>query len=262
MNRFVTFLLLLFVFIVQGSFALAEEPSWQHDVQPYIWFPVSVEGTSTVDGGAAELDLDASDMADMINYAFSLRYEAWKGNFGLIADGMYVDLEADIKESLPSPPFSPGSKLKVEPDIDQVVVDLAGAYRFDHGKLSTDLIGGLRYTYINQELDLSFPAPIPSQDLGGSKDYVEPMIGARLRWILTDKWRATLRGDMSGFGVGSGSDLTWNALAGATYKYSDKTSLKFGYRIYDIDYSNGSGSNEFGVDLKLHGIYLGGSFQF
>lgn len=262
MNKIVVFLLLLVVFIVQSSIALAEDHSWQHDVQPYIWFPTSVEGTSTVDGGAAKLDLDASDMADMINFAFSLRYEAWKGNFGFIADGMYVDLEADLKDSLPSPPFSPGSKLKVTPDIEQVVVDLAGAYRFDHGKLSTDLIGGLRYTYIKQDLKLNFPSPVPTQNLGGSKDYVEPMIGTRLRWTLTDKWSAVFRGDMSGFGVGSGSDLTWNALLGTGYNYGEKTTFKLGYRIYDIDYSNGSGANEFGVDLKLQGPYLGASFRF
>jgi len=262
MNKLFPLLLLLIVFIAQGSIAFAEEHSWQHDVQPYIWFPTSVEGTSTVDGGAAKLDLDASDMADMINFAFSLRYEAWKGKFGIIVDGMYVDLEADFKDALPAPPFSPGSSVKVEPDIEQVVVDLAGAYRLDYGKWSTDLIGGLRYTYIKQEIELNFPSPVPTQDLGGSKDYVEPMVGARVIWALSDKWRATLRGDMSGFGVGSGSDLTWNALAGAAYTYSEKASIKLGYRIYDIDYSNGSGSNEFGVDLQLHGPYLGASFSF
>lgn len=258
MNRFVSVLLLLVVFIAQSSVVSAEENSWQHDLQPYLWFPVSVEGPSTVDGGTVDLDLDASDVIDMLNFAFSLRYEAWRDNkFGVIADFMYVDLEGDFKESLP-----PGGRLGIKPDIDQVVIDLAGAYRFEHENLDIDLIGGARYTYLNQEIELTFPGPIPKQDLGGSKDYVEPLIGARLIWTLSDQWKVAFRGDMSGFGVGSGSDLTWNALLGADYKLSDKSSFKFGYRIYDIDYSNGSGANEFGFDAELHGPYLGASFYF
>ena len=261
MKRYVACLLLLVVIIVPGATVSFAE-SWQHDLQPYIWFPTSVEGTSTVDGDTIDLDLDAEDVLDLFNFALSVRYEAWKGDYGLIVDGMYIDLEGDYRIPAPAPPFAAGDTTNIKPDIDEVVIDLAGAYRFAEDNWYTDLIGGFRYTYLKQEIGLTLPAPAPAQNLGGSEDYIEPMFGLRLVRIPTERWKVVFRGDMSGFGIGNGSDLTWNTLFGAGYQPWEKASLKFGYRIYDIDYSTGSGADKFGFDARMQGPYLGASFYF
>ncbi len=70
------------------------------------------------------------------------------------------------------------------------------------------------------------------------------------------------RADVSGFDIGSGSDLTWNFYAVGRYVVSQRFSFAAGYRILDIDYSSGSGANEFGMDVQMHGPYLGGTLRF
>ena len=49
---------------------------------------------------------------------------------------------------------------------------------------------------------------------------------------------------------------------GADYKLSKNTSLNAGYRIIDLDYSRGSGSSEFGIDLQATGPFLGMTIVF
>ena len=101
--------------------------------------------------------------------------------------------------------------------------------------------------------------PIP---LGTSKDWIEPMIGARIIVPLNEKLSFGLRGDASGFGIGSASDLTWNLVGGVDIKMSPTFDLKLGWRVLDIDYESGSGATAFGLDVTMHGPYFAGTIRF
>ena len=61
---------------------------------------------------------------------------------------------------------------------------------------------------------------------------------------------------------GESSNLTWNLLAGIDYKLKDNMSLKAGYRIFDLDYDSGSGTNEFGLDAQFRGPIFGLTILF
>ena len=71
-----------------------------------------------------------------------------------------------------------------------------------------------------------------------------------------------IRRDASGFGIGSAPDLTWNVWAGADYAFTDHLAVKIGYRIMDIDYSNGSGFDEFGFNAAFKGPFVGFTYRF
>jgi opacity protein-like surface antigen len=132
-------------------------------------------------------------------------------------------------------------------------------------KLTFEPYGGLRYGYLRQKIDLNVTiAGVGSvgAKLGDSEDWVEPFIGGRIRWDLNDKWAIDFRGDAGGFGIGSASDLLWQVALGIDYKMSEKTSLVAGYRYLELDYSRGSGSSEFGIDMEAQGPYLGLSILF
>ena len=75
-------------------------------------------------------------------------------------------------------------------------------------------------------------------------------------------WSLNVRGDAGGFGIGSASDLTWQILGGVDYKLSKNMILNAGYRYVELDYSRGSGSNEFGIDLRAQGPYMGLTILF
>ena len=72
-------------------------------ITPYLFLPVSTTGTSTVAGGTADIDLDLGDVFGVLRFAGSLRSELWRGDFGLILDGYYVNLNQTARFTLPGP---------------------------------------------------------------------------------------------------------------------------------------------------------------
>jgi predicted porin len=56
--------------------------------------------------------------------------------------------------------------------------------------------------------------------------------------------------------------LAWQIAFGVDYRLSKNTSLNAGYRIVDLDYSRGSGSDEFGIDLRAKGPFVGMTILF
>jgi len=244
--------------------ALADD-KWTFDMGGYAFVPVSVKGTSTVDGGSVELDLGLDDVLDLLEIALAARVEGWRASpnndgsaFGFILDAQYVDLafNTDI--------LGPISVTPLRADIRQFIVDMMVGYRLPQVNLPNsgqalifDIMAGARYNVLRQKIKLRPGLPIlPSMlDLGGDKYWLEPVIGARATWVLNDRWNLNVRGDLAGFGV-AGDELTWSLTGVAEWRAWEKTALQFGYRVYDIEYSKGSGFDEFGLDVKEHGPFL------
>ncbi len=89
---------------------------------------------------------------------------------------------------------------------------------------------------------------------------VDPLLGARVRRALNDRWQAHLRGDIGGFGVGS--DFTWNLEVDASVRVTERLSLIFGYRVLNIDYDEGVGLQRFLFDAGISGPRFGMALSF
>ena len=136
--------------------------------------------------------------------------------------------------------------------------DILAAYRFNLKSGGAEvpsmrLLAGGRYHYFKQEL--SGPTTI-----GGSRDWMEPVLGAQLLAPMGKKWLATTRGDVGGFGISDASDITWSAMAGVGWEFAREWLLKLGYRYYYIDYMDGAGASAFGVEGNMHGPWIGVSY--
>lgn len=235
-----------------------DESQWRHDLTVYAFLPASTSGTSTVAGSAVDLDLDLSDALDLLNGAIAGRYEGWNGNFGIIADLNFVDLEAG--GTLSGPP------LTVNADITQSWLALLAAFRVSDTTYGTngqrfafDVQGGLRYNKLKQEITAS-PA-LPPFPLGGTEEWWEPVIGARAMWQINEEWAAILEADVGGFGAG-GSDLQYGVNAVIDWRPWANTSLKFGWRFYGLDFATDRSDGAFGYDVSQNGPYLGVTFRF
>ena len=238
---------------------MLNDSGWTVDLILYLWLPFIVDGDSTVGPVTAPLDLTISDVFDLFTpFGLMGRVEVWKDNrFGFIFDGMYVRLESiDL-----IPPIGGAINLNIE----QAMLDFLVAWRAintqlgegDFPRLVFDVIGGARVQYLKQTV--TFPL-LP--DLGGSEWWVEPVIGGRIVLPLSPHWLINIRGDVSGFGIGNASDLTWNFLAGVGWSVNDWFTLQLGYRFLGIDYSSGSGLSALGIDVTMHGPWLGFQFTF
>ena len=257
-------------FVCSSAYSQEEitgDEKWDISFTPYFFAP-EVDAKSTVSGGTAKLDMSFCDIVEDFDvFGLSGRVEMWKGNWGLFFDGMYVDLEGDFSIATPLPTIG------VDVSIKDAMFDFGIAYKLfklpleENGRrmLSFEPFGGVRFHYMEQEIKLGVFHPMlgpAGTTLGGDEEWVEPFVGARVKYDLTEKLAARVRADFGGFGIGSASKLTWNLVAGVDWQFKETMSLLLGYRITDIDYSRHSGSDEFGFDGQLKGPIVGLTILF
>ncbi len=124
----------------------SRESPWSFTIQPYGWLPalagdIGVRGLPT-----SHIDYNARTLIQNLNWAVFLKAEARYGRWGLMADGFFVDLEAngDLEGSL---------YRSAEIGVEQGLAQLALAYRVietRHGFV--DLYAGARYNYLGISL--------------------------------------------------------------------------------------------------------------
>ena len=278
MDRIKDLVLAVLVLMLTCSPALGADSSdddkWQFEFTPYFWLS-SIDTDSTVQGQTASIDLSFGDILDNFDvFGLMGRFEAWYGGkVGFIFDGTYVDM--NTKEGAVS---IPGTPIGVDIKMKQSIVDLGIGYRAFETPLGNregpsvenepptlyfDVIGGIRYNYMDQEQSLQIIIPrIGQPTLAGNEGWLEPFIGGRIGVRITDKFSAVVRGNVGGFGLANASDLSWNFLGGIGYRPWQLVSFKLAYRIYGLDYETGRGPNRFGFDGTLSGPVLGVTFHF
>ncbi len=231
---------------------------WEFTVTPYFW-GAGMDGDVTVKGVESNVDVSFGDILDNLDFGGMVHLEARNGKWGFFLDPTYMKLSADGDAG----PF------EADVEVEMTLVEFGVLYRLlerpigaESGRtFSLDLLGGGRYTDLEVELDIEGPFGVdPSFD--GSKDWLDPMVGAAVQVDLNEKLAFRVRGDIGGFGIGSASDLTWNLLAALGYEFSERTTLWLGYRILDVDYDEGSGSDLFEYDISMSGPIAGLSIRF
>ena len=161
--------------------------------------------------------------------------------------------------------------MSVGADYEYAIVEVGAAYEI--AKLDSahstvvDLLAGARYWHQNAEVDVDLDGPGPesiSATASGSIDWVDPLVGLRIRHQVAPGQELMLRGDIGGFGVSS--DFAWQLWGGYSWEMCASHGIVYsgilGYRALYTDYSRGSGSNEFEYDLLQHGPVMGLSMRF
>lgn len=251
----------------------------QVSITPYVW-GVNLSGHTTVRGVKADVDVSFSDILKDLNGAVMLDAVIRKGRFAIFLDTVFSQLEDGAA--------SVGGAVGVDVTINQLIQDAALAFRVgawelaDVGSigslsLAVDPYVGIRYTYLDVEaqgridFERSFGrrrdriVTIDRQATASqSKQWIDPIVGARTTWTLGNRVAATIAGDVGGFGVGS--DFTWQALGVVGYRFGllaeDNAVLFVGYKALYQDYREGSGRNEFEWNVTMHGPMTGLAIRF
>lgn len=80
---------------------------------------------------------------------------------------------------------------------------------------------------------------------------MDPFVGLRARYDLSERWYLTGKADIGGFGVGS--DLVWQAYAGLGFEFNQRVSAELGYKHFSVDYS---GDRGFEAGLDMSGAFV------
>ncbi len=244
-----------------------DNDQWDMQFTPYFW-AAELDGDATLRGRTGPVEKSFSDLLDDLDIAFMGRAEAWNDKWGLFLDGLYMDLGAEFN--------TPQGSISADIDVKMTILEFGLGYHLwetqvgkeKSQKLSFDLLGGGRYMNLKGEVDVRTGGPLAGLGLvigrtfSRREEWVDPIVGGRLRWDIDEKLAAAVRFDFGGFDIGNGSNLTWNLVAGIDYKLKENISLKAGYRIFDLDYDSGSGIKKFGIDAQFRGPIFGLTILF
>ena len=221
-----------------------ESDNWKFRVTPYLWL-LGLDGTTAALGNDVDVDADFGDILDVLNIALSVNMELSKGDYFVLMDTMYAQLETDF--SGPGAGGPVGGAI----DVDMVIADLAVGYSINE---NLDVYAGARY--YDQDLTVS-PNLLPRQALGD--DWTDFFLGLRVGAEISDKWTFMSRLDVA---VSGDSDSSVYLQAAVARHFGTNKHLDLGWRYYDVDYESGSGISRFKWDVAHSGPVVGFTWEF
>jgi hypothetical protein len=267
-----------------ADFGPAPEPvlpasQWRLSVTPYAWL-AWLNGEQTVKGRSVDIDVNPIQVLDHLERVPFFGYgEARNGPLVLYSDIFYANLglsASGIRSRSVQPGITGTLTASLGLDFEEAVVEVGGAYEVMKCDPHTaiDVLAGARYWHQDMSVNFALTGLIDIGDLNisgaraiagsGSVDWVDPVVGARVRYNLAPGQDFMLRGDVGGFGAGS--QFSWNALAAYSFVFTQRDGVTYsgllGYRALSADYQQGSGRTEYVYDLIMHGPISGLTIAF
>ncbi len=271
---------------------------WQFSMTPYVW-AYWFNADQTVRAQTVSIDTHLITIvrkADSVAGWFSFQ-EARNGKLSVYSDVQWADVKLSggkVRTKRVSPGLSITASTNIGLRLELGVVEAGVMYeiaRHTHsgtGPLGVnntstftphttfELLAGARYWHLKNDLNFSIAlgATIPpgltrrgffSARASAGDDWVDPLIGMRIRHHLRRGEQLVLRSDVGGFGVGS--DFSWQVFGGYIWDCGCKVLGgdlygAIGYRALAVDYADGRGRNRFAYDAVQHGPVIGARLQF
>lgn len=252
---------------------------WTFRFVPYGWL-TAMKGTQTIRGRTVKVDASFIDIVEKSDSLVALMgdFEARKGPFAFYGDVVWSKVGVE-GGNIRNRTLASGAAITLDSslslDVEMAIVEIGAAYEIVRsGPLAFDVLGGARYWHQRAELSLDGAAAIDVGDLAvvgarafarsGSVDWLDPVIGARMRYAVAPGHELFLRGDIGGFGAGS--RFSWQAVGGYSFDFGTYNGITFagivGYRALSVDYSQGEGRRRYEFDVVQHGPVLGLSMRF
>jgi hypothetical protein len=274
---------------------VAPPSQWQFGFTPYGWM-LNVNGNATARGHTVDINANFFQIIEKSDSLMALMgyFEARKGPLALFTDVVWADLGFPGHFEAQRNPIAnlnvtvkANAQLGYQSTIIQsgVAYEIAkwpgGGSSYSGGTAgptpytALDVLGGARYWNQQVDLSLNITGTADFQSLGlersrslaiaraGTLEWVDPVVGARLRHQMASGSQLSLEGDVGGFGVGS--DFSWQVVG--TYGF-DATLFGttfhnvVGYRALAVDFSETGAHGRNGFDFVQHGPVLGVSFRW
>lgn len=269
--------------------AAIDTEAWRFRVALYGWAP-SVAGSLTARGQTVNVNASFIQMLQKSDSLLGYMgyFEADKGRVGFYLDTVWAKLGFGSSTTFSHNPIA-GLQISTSSNTAATysfaIIEVGGLYEIARWPGSpgsfTALDGLLGFRYWNSRVDVNFDFDGTvdftrlSNALGrnvefsrgfaiarsGSLDWIDPVIGLRLRHQFTPSQEIMVRGDVGGFGFQS--NFEWQAVGVYSYAWQFtgyQLGALIGYRALGVNYTNTGNNNS--VDLVLHGPIIGFSVRF
>lgn len=233
-------LILVILVLGSGNIALAgEDSAWDWRLSPLYYWSLNIKLNESYSGGGGEPPTDPPPVRFSFEGAFSANFEGvYDDRLGFIFDVVGVKLA------------NTGENFKL--DFDYLQTELDGYYRFPFETQSVDVLVGARYYAAESRLE---PTPLVTDE-----SWVDPLVGVRWNWDISDTWSTGLRGDIGGFGVGS--DLSAQAVAVVDWHPWQHVAFTGGLRALRVKYETDKGPDNYELDISVWGPLVGITFRW
>ena len=252
---------------------------WRLSFTPYAWL-TWLDGEQTTRGRSVDVNVNPIQVLGHLERVPFFGYgEARNGPLAVYTDVFYANLGLSgdgVRSRTLAPGINGTLSAAIGLDFEETVVEVGGAYevmKWD-SRTAIDVLAGARYWHQEMGVNLALAGTLDVGDLqisrgfaaarSGSVDWVDPVVGARLRYNLAPGHDVMLRGDVGGFGVGS--QFSWNALAAYSFIFAKQDGVTYsgllGYRALSADYEQGSGRTKYVYDQVMHGPITGLTIGF
>ncbi len=230
-----------FPLLAKSQTSRASSDQWEITVAPYLML-TWMDGTAAVRGREVGINMAPSDILSNLQFSAMGAFEARKAKWAIGADAVYMALGTTIDK----PP--------ADIDFNQGAYTFAGLRQLND---KVDFVFGARWNVLQGRL--GFKGPLETT-VNQTKQWVDPIVGIKLRQPLGGKWHFTMQGDIGGFGAGS--DFAWHLFPVVGVDVGKRTTLGMGYRVLGADYKSGSGNTLFKYDVITQAFVLGAAFHF
>jgi opacity protein-like surface antigen len=284
-------LVLTIVLCIPLRSSASESDTWSWKLTPYIW-ATDLTGDVQAQGTESEVSAGFGDILELLNFGVMGVFEGRRGRWIVASELFAAELGDEFDTRVRSLGVG-GGMASIGPGEVEVTsqlgfLDLRAGYTvLARGRIPivVDLLAGARIWYSSIDIDVDIPTSVsgsvlpgdrlPGFELSGvqfpaglmptgldrdfeeSEAWIDPVVGVRLSYELRPHVSLLLVSDVSGFGIGSASDLTWNAALTLDYRLSERWTLRAGYRGLNLDRDAG-----LDLDLSYHGPIVGVAYTF
>jgi hypothetical protein len=207
-----------------------EDTGWHFAVSPYLWLP-GVHGTLGVRNQSASIHASPSDLLSHFRFGLMGTVEPRYNRFVMPFDVFWIRLE-DTK-GRPNIGDIVDRSVKVK-GTEFLLAQKIGYRVVDSEKIKVDALAGFRFWHFGESLTFN-PSGI---NFSKSQNWVDPLVGGRIQFALSEKIVVNALGDVGGWGTGSQLEYQFATLLG--YKIKPKVTLQAGFRYLYVDYTNGT----------------------
>lgn len=264
---------------------IAASSGWTFEVTPYAWLPW-LEGEGVIRGREFNVSINPVEILENTDMVWMSYLQAKYGPLTLFSDIIYGDLSS-AGSLVTSKQFSPhiSGTLGAALTAGYQFWTVEGGAMYEVAQWRTDrdapypdtvveLLAGGRYWYQDLSVRVALAGTLNLDGLivsgntalarSGGVDWIDPFVGARLRYYPAPGHELWLRGDVGGFGAGS--KFTWQAFAAYDLQLCTVGPVVvngyFAYRALSVDYETGEGVNRYEYDVIEHGPIIGLAGRF
>jgi len=203
---------------------------WDIRATSYMWLQ-GIHGDISAFGRDLGFKASPTDLASRAKLGIQEIVGAQFKRFTISGDILWTPLEVKSSNSLLNPPPAALSKAKYNP---LAITPEIGYRLIDSDRIQIDALAGMRYWHLGTDFTLA-PA-LGGTTLSKTIEWVDPLVGARIKLPVSKKLTASIWGDAGGWGAGS--QLDYQVLGALSYQMKPKWALDAGWRYIYTDYSD------------------------